>query len=303
VIRKHNRRAAKAAFAIALGVALLLGVATAAPAAKTKSTPIIVGAKNFPEQYVLGQLYRQALIAKGFDVQYKENIGSTELIDTALKSGKVTLYPEYTGIMLSVTFKRKTLPKTDAGTYALAKKLYEKRGQTLLRQTPFQDRDVIAVTRATANKYGVKTLSDLKKVPNLKLAGFPEWESRWTGPIGTQYGVKGFDFVPLAGISAYTLLDKGQVLAADVFTTDPQLLSGKYVQLSDPKNMFGFQHVAPVVDKDLIAENGAKFSSTINKVTSLLTVKAIAAMNRAVGVNKKPADKVAAAFLKANGLA
>ena len=303
MIRKHNRRAAKAAFSIALGVALVLGLATAAPAAKNQTTPIIVGAKNFPEQYVLGQLYRQALIAKGFDVQYKENIGSTELIDTALKSGKVTIYPEYTGIMLSVTFKRKTLPRTAAGTYLLAKKLYEKRGQTLLRQTPFQDRDVIAVTRATANKYGLRTLSDLKKVPDLTLAGFPEWQTRWTGPIGAQYGVKGFEFVPLAGISAYTLLDKGQVLAADVFTTDPQLLSGKYVPLSDPKNMFGFQHVAPVVDKDLIAENGAKFTSTINKVSSLLTVRAIAAMNRAVGVNKKPAAAVAAAFLKANGLA
>jgi osmoprotectant transport system substrate-binding protein len=301
VIRKHNRRAAKAAFAIALGVALVLGLANAAPAAKTQ-TPIIVGAKNFPEQFVLGQLYRQALIAKGFDVQYKENIGSTELIDTALKSGKVTLYPEYTGIMLSVTFKRKTLPKTDAGTYALAKKLYEKRGQTLLKQSPFQDRDVLAVTKATAKKFGLKTMADLKKVPDLKVAAFPEWESRWTGPIGKQYGVKGFDFVPLAGISAYTLLDKGQVPVADVFTTDPQLLSGKYVQLADPKNMFGFQHVAPVVDKDLIADNGAKFTSTLNKVTSLLTVKAIAAMNRAVGVNKKPADKVASAFLKANGL-
>jgi osmoprotectant transport system substrate-binding protein len=302
VIRKHNRRAAKAAFSIALGVALVLGVATAAPAAETQATPIIVGAKNFPEQYVLGQLYRQALIAKGFDVQYKENIGSTELIDSALKSGKVTLYPEYTGIMLSVTFKRKTLPTTDAGTYALAKKLYEKRGQTLLRQTPFQDRDVIAVTRATANKYGLKTLSDLKKVPDLTIAGFPEWETRWTGPIGKQYGVAGFDFVPLAGISAYTLLDKGDVLAADVFTTDPQLLSSKYVQLRDTKNMFGFQHVAPVVDRDLVTENGARFTSTINRVSALLTVKAIAAMNRAVGVNKKPAAKVADAFLKANGL-
>ena len=113
----------------------------------------------------------------------------------------------------------------------------------------------------------------------------------------------GFEFVPLAGISAYTLLDKGDVLAADVFTTDPQLLSSKYVQLSDPKNMFGFQHVAPVVDRDLVTENGARFTTTINKVSALLTVKAIAAMNRAVGVNKKPAAKVAAAFLKANGLA
>jgi osmoprotectant transport system substrate-binding protein len=302
VIRKHNRRAAKAAFAIALGVALILGAVTAAPAAESQTTPIIVGAKNFPEQYVLGQLYRQALIAQGFKVQYKENIGSTELIDTALRSGKVTLYPEYTGIMLSVTFKRKTLPKTAAATYKLAKQLYEKRGQTLLRQTPFQDRDVIAVTKATARQYGLESLSDLKKVPDLTIAGFPEWETRWTGPIGKQYGVKGFEFVPLAGISAYQLLDQGDVLAADVFTTDPQLLSGKYVQLRDPKNMFGFQYVAPVVDRDLVRENGARFTTTINKVSALLTVKAMQAMNKAVGVDKKPAAKVADAFLKANGL-
>ena len=302
MIRKHNRRAAKAAFTIALGVALILGGAAAAPAADSQSTPIIVGAKNFPEQYVLGQLYKQALEAKGFDVQYKENIGSTELIDSALRSGKVTVYPEYVGISLSVVFKRKTLPKTDAGTYALAKRLYAKRGQTLLRQTPFQDRDVIAVTRATAKRYALETLRDLRKVPNLTIAGFPEWETRWTGPIGAQYGVRGFDFVPLAGISAYTLLSQRKVLAADVFTTDPQLLSSKYVQLRDPKNMFGFQHVAPVVSSKLVTENGARLTSTLNAVNRLLTVKAIAAMNRAVGINKKPADKVADAFLKANGL-
>jgi len=302
VIRKHNRRAAKAAFTIALGVALVLGGAAAAPAAERQSTPIIVGAKNFPEQYVLGQLYRQALEAEGFDVQYKENIGSTELIDTALRSGDVTIYPEYTGIMLSVTFKRKSLPKTADATYRLAKRLYERRGQTLLRRTPFQDRDVLAVTRATANRYGLRTIADLKKVPGLTIAGFPEWETRWTGPIGRQYGVRGFDFVPLSGISAYALLDRRQVLAADVFTTDPQLLSSKYVQLRDPKNMFGFQHVAPVVDRDLVREHGTRFTSTVNKVSSLLTVKAIAAMNRAVGINKRPAEKVADAFLRANDL-
>ena len=308
MIRKHNRRAAKAAFSIALGVALILGLVAAAPAALgtqsgANATPIIVGTKNFPEQYVLGQLYKQALEAKGFNVQYKENIASTELIDTSLKSGKITMYPEYTGIMLSVTFKQKTLPKTAGATYALAKKLYGKRGQTLLAQTPFQDVDVIAVTRATAKKYGLKSLRDLRKVPNLSIAAFPEWETRWRDEIGARYGVKGFDFVPLAGISAYQLLDQKKVLAADVFTTDPQLLSRKYVQLRDPQNMFGFQHVAPVVSKKLVSAYGTKFTSTINKVTKLLSVKAIAAMNKAVGVDKKPADDVAAAFLKANGLA
>ena len=307
MIRKHNRRAAKAAFSVAFGVALILGLVAAAPAAvggaaAQKATPIIVGTKNFPEQYVLGQLYKQALEAAGFDVQYKENIASTELIDTSLKSGKITMYPEYTGIMLSVTFKKKALPKSAGATYALAKKLYGKRGQTLLAQTPFQDVDVIAVTRATANKYGLKTLRDLSKVPDLDIAAFPEWETRWRDEIGARYGVKGFDFVPLAGISAYQLLDQKKVLAADVFTTDPQLLSGKYVQLRDPQNMFGFQHVAPVVSKKLVSEYGAKFTSTINKVTNLLTVKAIAAMNRAVGINKKDPEDVAAAFLKANSL-
>ena len=302
MIRKHNRRAVKAAFTIALGVAIILGAA-AAPAAPTQgSTPIIVGTKNFPEQYVLGQLYKQALEAKGFEVQYKENIGSTELIDTALRSGKVTLYPEYTGIMLSVTFKRKTLPKTAAGTYDLAKRLYERRGQTLLRQTPFQDRDELAVLRSTANRYGLKSVGDLKKVPDLSIAAFPEWESRWTDQIGRLYGVEGFEFVPLAGISAYALLDQKKVEAAGIFTTDPALISSKYVVLKEPKNMFGFQHVAPVLSRKLVTENGARFTSTLNKVTALLSLKAMIAMNKAVAIDKKSPAKVADAFLKANGL-
>jgi osmoprotectant transport system substrate-binding protein len=303
VIRKHNRRAAKAAFTIALGVAIVLGGAAAAPAAHSKAaaTPIIIGTKDFPEQFVLGQLYKQALEAKGFKVSYKENIGSTELIDKSLRSGKVTFYPEYTGIMLSVTFHRKTLPKTALGTYTLAKQLYGKRGQTLLRQTPFQDRDGIAVLRATANQYGVKTVGDLKKVPNLTLAGFPTFESRWASSLKSLYGVS-FDFTPLAGISAYTLLDQKKVLAAAIFTTDPQLISTKYVVLREPRNIFGFQYVAPVLSKKLVSENGANFTSTVNRVSSLLTGKAMIAMNKAVIVDKKSAAKVAAAFLKANGL-
>jgi osmoprotectant transport system substrate-binding protein len=303
VIRKHNRRAAKAAFAIALGVAIVLGGAAAAPAAvdRGQATPIIIGTKDFPEQFVLGQLYKQALEAKGFKVQYKENIGSTELIDKSLRSGKVTFYPEYTGIMLSVTFGRKTLPKTAAGTYSLAKRLYGQRGQTLLRQTPFQDRDAIAVLRTTATRYAVKSVGDLKKVPNLTLAGFPQFETRWAPSLKSLYGVT-FDFTPLAGTSAYTLLSQKKVLAAAIFSTDPQLISTKYVVLNEPRNMFGFQYVAPVLSKKLVSENGARFTSTVNKVSSLLTVRAMIAMNKAVALDKKPAATVARTFLKANKL-
>ncbi|MGH3110413.1 MAG: glycine betaine ABC transporter substrate-binding protein [Gaiellaceae bacterium] len=302
MIRKHNRRAAKAAFSIALGVAIILGGAAAAPAAQTQSTPIIVGAKNFPEQYVLGQLYRQALIAAGYRVQYKENIGSTELIDAALRNGQVTIYPEYTGIMLTATFKRKSTPNTARATYRLAKRLYERRGQTLLGQTRFQDRDVLAVTRATANRYGLRTIADLRRVPNLTISGFPEWETRWRARIGREYGVRGFEFEPLAGISSYQLLDQGDVEVADVFTTDPQLLGNKYRQLRDPKNMFGFQYVAPVVDRDLLRQYGAKFRNTVNKVSRLLTVRAMQAMLKAVVIDQRPPARVADAFLEANDL-
>ena len=302
MIRKHNRRAAKAAFSIALGVAIILGGAAAAPAAQTQATPIIVGAKNFPEQYVLGQLYRQALIAAGYRVQYKENIGSTELIDTALRNGQVTIYPEYTGTMLTATFKRKTTPNTARATYRLAKRLYERRGQTLLGQTPFQDRDVLAVTRATANRYGLRSISDLRRVPNLTISGFPEWETRWRARIGREYGVRGFEFEPLAGISAYQLLDRGDVEVADVFTTDPQLLGNEYRQLRDPKNMFGFQFVAPVVDRDLLRQYGAKFRNTVNKVSRLLTVRAMQAMLKAVVIDQRSPARVADAFLEANDL-
>ena len=303
MIRKHNRRAAKAAFAIALGVAIVLGGAAAAPAGvdRGQATPIIIGTKDFPEQYVLGQLYKQALEAKGFKVQYKENIGSTELIDKSLRSGKVTFYPEYTGIMLSVTFGKKTLPKTAIGTYALAKQLYGKRGQTLLKQTPFQDRDGIAVLRSTASKYGLKTVGDLKKVPDLTISGFPTFETRWSANLKRLYGVT-FEFTPLAGTDPYAPLRQKKVEAAAIFTTDPQLISANYVVLREPRNMFGFQFVAPVLDKDLVSENGSAFTSTVNKVSSLLTGRAMIAMNKAVAIDKKSAASVAKAFLKANRL-
>ena len=116
------------------------------------------------------------------------------------------------------------------------------------------------------------------------------------------YGVKNVEFMPLAGISAYTLLDQGKVLAADVFTTDPPLSRPKYVVLTDPKHMFGFQNVAPVVSKKLVAETGRSFTSTVNAVSAQLTLQAMIAMNKAVGVDKKPAAAVAKAFLKANKL-
>jgi osmoprotectant transport system substrate-binding protein len=310
VIRKHTRRAAKAAFAISLGVAIVIGLFAAAfarPAhSASTSTTVVIGTKNFPEEFILGQLYKQALEAKGFSVSYKENIGSTELMTTALTSGKINFYPEYTGVIVQVVFHKNTSAKTAAATYQLAKKLEAAKGYTLLRPTPFYDTDVIAVTNATAKKYGLKSIGDLKKVGAFKFGAFPECKTRNTCLVGYKrsYGLTKVKFVPLAGISAYQLLDNGQILAADVFSTDPPLgKNSKYTVLADPKHVTGFQNVAPIVKTAVVTSLGTKFTATVNAVSAKLTQNAIVAMNKAVIVDKQSAAKVAKAFLKANGLA
>ena len=134
MIRKHTRRAAKAAFAISFGVAIILGLftGTARPAAQQAAPTIVMGTKNFPEEYILGELYKQALEAKGFNVSFKGGLGSTELIHTALTSGKINFYPEYTGTIVDGRAHHKSSPKTAAATYALAKQLEAKNGLTLL---------------------------------------------------------------------------------------------------------------------------------------------------------------------------
>jgi osmoprotectant transport system substrate-binding protein len=311
VIRKHNRRAAKAAFAISLGVAIVIGlvaavVARPADAKRTAGPTIIVGSKNFPEEDILGQLYTQALKAKGFTVSYKSQIGSTELMTSALQGGKINFYPEYTGVIVQDVFHHTFSPKTAAATYALAKKLEAGKGYTLLAPTPFYDTDVLAVTNATAKKYGLKAIADLKKAGSFKLGGFPECKTRNTCFLGytKQYGLSKASFLPLAGISAYAALDAGKVLAADVFSTDPPLAKpSKYTVLADPKHVTGFQNVAPIVKASLASQLGSKFTSTVNAVSAKLTLPAIIAMNKAVEVDKHSAASVAKSFLKANGLA
>jgi len=125
MFRKHTRRAAKAAYAISLGVALLIGLiaaagSTAATAKPAANPTIIVGTKNFTEAYVLGELYKQALESAGYTVSYKENIGSSELIDTAITSGKINFYPEYTGVIVQDLAKEKS-PKPTVAAVSIVK--------------------------------------------------------------------------------------------------------------------------------------------------------------------------------------
>jgi osmoprotectant transport system substrate-binding protein len=264
---------------------------------------LTLGTKNFTEEFIVGQLYKQALTAKGCKINYKENIGATEVVDKALTSHQIDAYPEYTGESVATVAainKNVTSPQQE---YALAKAFYAKRGQVMSQMTPFFDTDAIAVTKAYAKKYGLATTADLKKVPHFTLGARPEFLNRQEGALGMKkvYGVKNFSFKSLALGLQYQALDSGAVQAIDVFTTDPQLASGKYVVLKDPKNIFGFQNIALVVNKDKVSACPA-LMTTVNSINKLLTTPAIIAMNKAVAIDHQQAAAVAGAFLKANHL-
>src|SRR4051794_18446759 len=305
------------ALAVALALALTVAACgssndksssggSSAGAQPGKGKPAVtIGDKNFTEQYILGELYAQALRAKGYTVNLKANIGSSEIVDKALTSGKLDMYPEYTGTILSEIAHQTKRPTDPNAAYDAAKKFEEGRGFTLLEKTPFFDSDALAVKPTYASKYGLRTLADLDKVSGkVRLGAPPEFRTRFAGMLGLkdEYGLSNIQLKPLSIGLQYKALDSGKVDAADVFTTDGALQRGKYVLLKDPKFIFGFQNVAPVVGKDLEGKMGPEFAETLNGVSAKLTTEAMQRMNAAVDIDKKKPAAVAKAFLAANQL-
>jgi osmoprotectant transport system substrate-binding protein len=266
--------------------------------------PIVMGDKNFDEEYLLGDLYQQALAAKGYKVTLKANIGSSEIIYKALQSGQIQMYPEYTGTLLTAIAGDNNPPKSAQDTYTKANAFVKKHGFVLLGQTPFYDADGLAVTKAYGKANGLTTIPDLKKLSKVSYGAPAENRTRYDGLVGLKkvYGLNNLNFVPLAEGLNYKALDSGQVKVATIFTTDPQLQSGKYTVLTDTKKLFGFQNVAPVVKQSLVKTEGPAFEQTVNKVSALLTLPAIIKMNAAVQLDQQSPAKVAHAFLAANGL-
>jgi osmoprotectant transport system substrate-binding protein len=266
---------------------------------------VTLGTKDFTEEFVLGELYKQALEAKGYKVNLKKNIGSTEIIDKALTSNQIDGYPEYLGVSVAVTFRKDIIPKSAQETYDLAKRLYEERGQVISQQTPFFDVDAIATTKEFAEKNGLKTVADLKKLDSFTVGARPEFRDRFQGLKGmrSEYGLTNAKFKQLALGIQYQALDSGDVDSANVFSTDAQLASGKYTVLEDPKGIFGYQHVAMVMNKDKYdALGGPEFFAVIDDVSKLLTNDAMISMNKAVAIDKQDEAEVARRFLEANNL-
>jgi osmoprotectant transport system substrate-binding protein len=266
--------------------------------------PVALATKNFTEQYVLGELYAQALRAKGFTVVLKENVGSSEIVDRALGDGVIDAYPEYIGVIAQELARSNVRPKSADETYRRAKAYEAKRGFALLDRTPGFDADANVVKPALARKYHLRSTADLKRLGAFRYGAPPENRTRFQGAVGMRqvYGLDKLIYVPLTIERRYAALDSGKIDVAAAFTSEGQLTDkSRYVLLADPKGIFGFQNIAPVVSKKVLAQQGPAFTEVMNSVSAKLTNDALQGMNGAVDLqHQKPAD-VARRFLRANG--
>jgi osmoprotectant transport system substrate-binding protein len=307
----RGRRSTAAAAAILIAIVAMSGCGggSGGPSKTTTGSgtvgpQITIGTKNFPEQFILGELYKQALEAHGFRVRLKSNIGSSEIVDRALIAGSLDMYPEYIGVALSELAGRTQRPSSRAQAYRQAKAFESKRGFTLLAMTPFSDQNALAVLPGYAKRHRLAAVGDLGKVAGMVvIAAPPEFRTRFEGLVGLRrlYGLTRVRVKQLKIGDQYAALDKGKADVANVFTTDGQLEKGRYVLLRDPRNLFTFQNVAPVIRRDLLRKNPA-LATVIDSVSSKLTTKAMRAMNAAVVQRGQAPAAVAERFLRQVGV-
>ena len=270
---------------------------------------ITVGSKNFTEQYVLGELYAQALEANGFNAETKLDLGSAAIADKALQNGQIDMYPEYTGTALVEIFKQEEQPDTPEATYQEARQLYAGRdpADTMLTPAPFNNTYGIFVRKEVAEQYNLKTLADLAEAsPELTFVSFSEFQNRSDGYPNMQKNYPAFDFGEIKNVNSiggpiYQGVLQGEGEVGVGFTTDGQLASDQLAVMEDPKNIWPFYYPAPVVRSNVLKQN-PKMEEVLNSVSKTLDAESMRKLNAQVDIEQEDPEDVATEFLKEKGL-
>jgi osmoprotectant transport system substrate-binding protein len=281
-------------------------VITADPA--NEKVSLTIGSKNFPEQEILGEVYAQALSAAGYKVKSDLSLGSETVALKTLKAGKISGYPEYASTALTAFFglEPEEVPAGAEAAWKVANKEFEKEGLQAFKPTPFASANSVGLLKTTAEKYNLKTVSDLKGVSEkLSLYGSPECEERIDCLAGLEkyYGLKFKEFKPVDIELRYPVLEKGEADLSILFTTDPELAAEKekFVILEDDKHVFPSGNVLFVTSKKVAEEAGPDYQKTIEDVQSGLTLKVMQELDARVELEHKTAEEAAAAYLESAG--
>jgi osmoprotectant transport system substrate-binding protein len=271
--------------------------ATTPPGAKRTTTSVVIGSANFAENEILAQIYADALKAKGVKVRTHLDIGSREIYFKELKSGAITVFPEYNGALLLYLDPSSTAVSTSQVDAALAKELPSNLEE--LKPAAAQDKDSVTVTQAFAKAHHLKTIEDLKPIENqVTIGGPPEFRTREEGLVGLRklYGLH-LAFKPLdeSGPLTITALRKGAIQAGDIFTTDPSISKYHFVALADPKHLFASQNVIPIVNKKDASPTVVK---TLDAISATLSTANLEQLVAAVENDHQNVSTVAAAYVQ-----
>lgn len=262
---------------------------------------VVIGSADFPESTLLAEVYGRALEAEGVPVDYQLNIGSREVYYDQIEAGALSLFPEYNGAILA--YLDDEAPSADSEeTNALLEEALPD-GLEVLASSEAENKDSVTVTREVADEHDLASLTDLADVADeLVLGGPPEFETRQQGVMGLEsvYGVEFGEFRSLEVALLTQALSDDDIQAANLFTTDPQIVEEGFVALEDPENLFGAQNITPLINSEQVDDTAR---GIIDGVSNSLTTEELTELNKRIVVDNESAADVAQEWLEEQGLA
>ncbi|GAA0739398.1 glycine betaine ABC transporter substrate-binding protein [Clostridium oceanicum] len=271
----------------------------------TKKDKIVIGSKNYNEQLILGNMLAELIENNtNLKVEKKLNLGGTSVAFTALKSGELDMYPEYTGTAL-ISIMKKPIINNPSKVYNVVKDYYNKNFNiSWLKPLGFNNTYTLAITQSTAKKYNLKTISDLSKVSsNLNLGCNMEFTGRKDGLKGLEsvYNTKFNKVKAIDGGLRYTSLKNKKTDVADAFSTEGLLKAFNLKVLKDDKHIFPPYYPAPIIRNETLKKH-PELKPLINKLSGKISEKEMRNMNYKVDKLGKSPENVASQFLKSKNL-
>ena len=264
---------------------------------------IVVGSANFPEQLILGNMYADVIEDQGLEVERRLNLGTRDVVFPSLESGEISLVPEYNGALLAYLTKGESdVTNPEETTKLLREELPD--GLTALEASEAQDKDALAVTRKTAEKYDLKNTSDLAgPADELIVGGPPEMSERPDGLPGLKrvYGIEFEEFKPLDAGGPLTVeaLSNGDIDVGRVFSSQGVIDERGWVVLDDDKELSPSQNIIPIIRNQNATP---KIEDALNKLSATLTTDDLKKLNKKVEVDKADPEEVATKYLQQKGL-
>lgn len=264
-----------------------------------------IASKAYTEQYVLGHILEEYIQDQtDYHVDFTGGIsGGTPTIQGGMAKGDFDLYSDYTGVVWMTVLSNSGL-YDESMFNQLNNQLKSELSETMLPSYGFENTYAIAVPKAVAEKYNLKTISDLRAVAGqLTFGAESDYFSRADGfdNLTSTYGLKFKDTMDLDVSLKYDAVEQGKIDVVEVYTTDGRLYGSDLVILDDDLNFFPSYYAVPIIREESLKEY-PELIPVLNKLKGKITTEDMIKMNYEVDVEKKDPKDVAHEFLIQKGL-